>query len=160
MTIPMGEQGVMPVTSESSLPSLSAPLSALTLAEKRTALLLRIHAAREGTAEVGRKLAADLESFDRTRRSFIAGLKLAQATIAAAGLVWSLNACLHPASPIGRRSRLFTVGFSMLSTLRGLQRVSALWRSQANSQGAPRWQSPRGQAPRGQTPTTQQINQG
>lgn len=92
------------------------------LSLRREALLARIQDARLETAEVGRRVVTDLQATERTRRSILGGLKIAKATLLAAGLIWSLKS----PSTMGRGSRLLTVAFSMLSTLRTLRRLSVL----------------------------------
>lgn len=104
-------------------PALNAPPRP-SLAAQRSALLARIDAEREQTAEAGRKLAVDLQAVERSRRSFQAGLQVVKASVVSAGVIWSLNTFSH--SPrIGRVSRFFTIGISLLSTIRAMRRVSA-----------------------------------
>ena len=93
-----------------------------TLPMQRAALLIRIYAARQTTAEVGHHLAADLEALVQLRRSFFTGLKLLRASVVAAGVIWSFNA----SSRIGRGSRLFTTALSLLSTVRAMRKIGAL----------------------------------
>ena len=88
---------------------------------QRGALLLRIQAAREDTAQIGRLVALDMGSLAQSRRTLLTGLKLLKASLVAAGLVWSFNA----SSNIGRGSRLFTIAISLLSTIRAVRKVSA-----------------------------------
>jgi hypothetical protein len=88
---------------------------------QREALLLRIQAEREDTAEIGRHVALDMESLAQSRRTLLTGLKLLKASLVAAGLVWSFNA----SSNIGRSSRLFTMAISFLSTIRAVRKASA-----------------------------------
>ena len=97
----------------------SAPLS---LPVRRTALLVRIHAARRETTEAGRQVATDLQSMERSRLSILAGLRLARAALIAAGVIWSLNA----PSRTGRGRRLLTIAISALSIIRTLRNVRAL----------------------------------
>ena len=89
---------------------------------RRTALLVRIHAARQETAEAGQRVVEDFQATERSRRSIVTGLKVLKASLVAAGIIWSLNASTR----IGRGSRLFTVTISLLSTIRAIRRVSAL----------------------------------
>ena len=93
----------------------------LSLSARRIALLAHIHAAREDTAQAGRRVAADLQATERSRRSILTGLKVFKAAVVAAGVIWSFNA----SSRIGRGSRLFTVAISLLSWIRTVRRVGA-----------------------------------
>ena len=93
----------------------------LPLSLQRATLVARIHAAREETAVVARRVAIDLQGVERSQRSILTGLKILKASVVAAGVIWSLNAT----SRIGRGSRLFTIAISLLSTLRALRKVSA-----------------------------------
>lgn len=95
------------------------PHASLSLAERRAALLTRIHAAREETAQAGRLVAEDLK---KTERSIHSGWKLLKMTAFAAGLIWSFNA----ASRVGRGRRFLTLAISLLSTVRTVRRVGAL----------------------------------
>ena len=92
------------------------------LAARRTALLARIQAARVGTAQAGRRVAADLHATERSRRAFLTGFKIFKATLVASGVIWSLNA----PSRIGRGSRLLTIAIGLFSTIRAMRRVGAL----------------------------------
>jgi hypothetical protein len=83
-------------------------------------LLVRIHAARQETADAGRCVTADMEAANRSWLSLQTGLKILNATLAAAGVMWSLNA----ASRITRGRRLFTTAVSLLSSVRAMRRVS------------------------------------
>lgn len=98
-----------------------APPPPLPLAVRRAALVVRIHAAREETADVVRTIAADLRATERTRRSIQNGWKVLKAAVVAAGVIWSFNAT----SRIGRGRRFFTLAVSLLSTLRAMRRISA-----------------------------------
>ena len=92
------------------------------LEARRAALLLRIHAAREETVEIGRRLANDLRATERSRIALQSGWKIFKASAVAAGVIWSFNAT----SSGGRSRRLFTVAVSLLSTMRTLRRIGAL----------------------------------
>lgn len=94
------------------------------LARQRAALLVRIHAERQATAQAGRLLANDLQAVERSRRSFQAGLQVVKASVVSAGVIWSLNTFSHQPR-IGRAGRFFTIAISLLSTLRAMRRVSA-----------------------------------
>ena len=107
---------------------MSVPLAAglsrnLSLPARRTALLARIQAKREVTAEVGRLLATDLHALERSRRTIVTGLKVLKAAALAGGVIWSLNAT----SRIGRGSRLMSVAISVLSSIRTMRRLSAFF---------------------------------
>lgn len=91
------------------------------LASRRTALLARIHLAREETAEIGRLLATDLHATERTRRSILTALKVLKASAVAAGVIWTFNAT----SNIGRGRRFVTLAISLLSTVRTMRKVGA-----------------------------------
>ena len=93
----------------------------LSLPAQRVALLARIHAGRQQSVEAGRRIAADLRATERSRRSIIAGLKLAKPAMVAAGVIWSLNA----PSRMGRGRRLFTLAVTLLSAIRTLRNVRA-----------------------------------
>ncbi|MEO8101288.1 MAG: hypothetical protein ABI790_02110 [Betaproteobacteria bacterium] len=99
----------------------SRPPTARSLLLRREALLARIAVARGQTADAGRRLSEDLQAAARTQRSMLGGLKLAKASLAAAGVIWSLNATTR----LGRGSRFLTIALSVLSTLRLMRRVRA-----------------------------------
>ena len=99
------------------------PPPRFSLAVRRAALLARIHVARQETAEAGRRVVADLQATERSRRSILAGLKIFKATVVAAGVIWSFNA----SSRIGRGSRLFSIAISLLSTFRAVRKISAFF---------------------------------
>ena len=101
---------MMPVTRHSHV--------SLSLAERRTALLTRIHAARQETAEAGRLVAEDLK---KTERSILSGWKLLKMTVFAAGIIWSFNAVSH----VGRGRRFLMIAISLLSTVRSVRRIGA-----------------------------------
>ena len=104
-----------------TVPATLHPPPRLSLPARRTALLARIHVARQETTEAGRRVAVDLQATERSRRSILTGLKLLKASLVAAGVIWSLNA----SSRIGRGSRLFTIAISLFSTMRAIRKVSA-----------------------------------
>ena len=93
----------------------------LPLAVRRAALIVRIHVAREETADVVRYIAADLRATEHTRRSIQSGWKILKAAVVAAGVIWSFNAT----SRIGRGRRFFTLAVSLLSTMRAMRKISA-----------------------------------
>jgi hypothetical protein len=101
------------------MPAHSRP--PLSLAVRRASLLVRIHAARRETADVGRLIAVDLEGLARSQRAIHAGWKVFKASLVAAGVIWSFNAT----SRIGRGRRLFTLAVSLLSTMRAMRRISS-----------------------------------
>lgn len=105
-----------------------------TLPMQRAALLTRIDAARQTTAQVGNHLATDLEALVQLRRSFFTGLRLLRASVVAAGVVWSFNA----SSRIGRGSRLFTTALSLLSTVRAMRKIGTLLSPLIQSQSTER----------------------
>ena len=81
-------------------------------------MLARIHAARQDTAQIGRRLAVDLHATERSRHSIKAGWKLLKASAVAAGVVWSFNAT----SNFSRGRRFLTIAVSLLSTLRAMRK--------------------------------------
>lgn len=112
-----------PVTARLPLkPSLSA---------RRAALLKRIEAKREATAEIGRHLAVDLQAVERSRRSIVTGLKILKAAAVAGGVIWSLNAT----SRIGRGSRLLSVAVSLLSSIRAMRKLGTFFTPLVQSPG-------------------------
>ncbi len=94
------------------------------LAVRRAALLVRIQAAREQTADVVQHLAADVRATEQSRRSIQTGWKVFKAAAVAAGVIWSFNAT----SRLGRGRRFFTLAVSMLSMMRTMRRASAFLR--------------------------------
>ena len=104
-----------------TVPTTMHPPPRLSLPARRTALLARIHVARQETTETGRRVALDLQATERSRRSILTGLKLLKASLVAAGVIW----CLNASSRIGRGSRLFTIAISLFSTMRAIRKVSA-----------------------------------
>ncbi|MEO8384899.1 MAG: hypothetical protein ABI583_06645 [Betaproteobacteria bacterium] len=93
------------------------------LESRRTALLIRIHAARAETAVVLEYVANDIRATDKTRLAIQGSWKLFKAAALAAGVVWSFNA----SSNSGRGRRFFTLAVSMLSAMRTLRRVTAFF---------------------------------
>ncbi len=88
-------------------------------------LLVRIHAGRQDTAFAAGRLASDLRSADHSRRSIQTGLDVIKASLAAAGVIWSLNAISHR-THAGRSGRLFTFAISLLSSLRVIRKAGAI----------------------------------
>ncbi len=106
-------------------PPMLQPASLHALSLRREALLVRIGAAREDTAEAGRLLAADLRAGERMQRSFLGVLKLVKATLVVGGVIWSLKTLSPPSRP-GRSRRLLTMAMGLLSTMRALRTIRAI----------------------------------
>ena len=96
-----------------------------TLTARRGALLVRIHAAREVSASIGVRLAADLEATEKTRRSVVAGLKVLRASVVAVGVIGGFNA----ATKVRGTRRVFMIFLSLLSTVRALRKLQILGKS-------------------------------
>lgn len=94
----------------------------VSLAMRRAAVLARIHIAREESASIGVRLAADLDAAEKTRRSMVAGLQVLKASVVAAGVIWSFNAATKVKGP----RRVFTIILSLLSTVRALRKLQIL----------------------------------
>ena len=91
----------------------------LSLPARKVALLKRIQASRLDTMDIGRRIAIDLQTTERSRRSIHAGWKLLKASAVAAGVVWSFNATTN----FSRGRRFLTIAVSLLSTLRAMRKV-------------------------------------
>jgi hypothetical protein len=97
----------------------------VSLATRRAAVLARIHIAREESASIGVRLAADMDAAEKTRRSMVAGLQVLKASVVAAGVIWSFNS----ATKVKGARRVFTIILSLLSTVRGLRKLQILGKS-------------------------------
>ena len=101
------------------------PQVTLSLPARRTALLERIHAAREATVVAGRRVVVDLHATERARLSIITGLKVLKASVVAAGVIWSFNTISHNPR-MGRGRRYLTMAISVLSSIRAMRKIGAL----------------------------------
>ena len=109
----------------SRIPARLHSQETLSLPARRTALLERIHAAREATVVAGRRVAVDLHATERTRLSIITGLKVLKASVVAAGVIWSFNTISHNPR-MGRSRRYLTMAVSLLSSIRAMRKIGAL----------------------------------
>ncbi|MEQ1517471.1 MAG: hypothetical protein ABL931_13390 [Usitatibacteraceae bacterium] len=89
------------------------------LAAQKAALIVRIHAARGETSNIGRRIATDFLTAEQSRLKLLAGLKLFRAAAVAAGVVWSFKAVTGGS----RARRLFTLAVSLMSTMRAVHKV-------------------------------------
>lgn len=109
----------------SRVPDRLHPEGPLSLPARRTALLARIHAAREATVIAGQRVAGDLHATERARLSIITGLKVLKASVVAAGVIWSFNTISHNPR-MGRGRRYLTMAVSLLSSIRAMRKIGAL----------------------------------
>ena len=84
------------------------------LAERREALLRRIHAKRGETVEFAGRLAHDIRRTSHAQRYMRSGFSLLKSAVVAAGVIWSFKAT----AKAGFFSRFFTMAVSALSAIR------------------------------------------